>query len=127
MNAFLQMLDKFKDMDIVKFFARFFTQDTMSPWVHKLQGAAAGGSYEATAKSLLVWAVIIAAVRDDDGLPGCLVSDDERADAALERHLKGRPLPEEPKALQRLGMYLVRRGFSPDTARAALRRHAASR
>jgi hypothetical protein len=52
------------------------------------------------------------------------MSEDERADAALERHLRGRPLPEEPKALQRLGIYLVRRGFDPATARAALRRRA---
>ncbi len=27
----------------------------------------------------------------------------------------------DPKALQRLGMYLVRRGFDPDTSRAAIR------
>jgi regulatory protein len=54
------------------------------------------------------------------------LTDDERADAALERHLKGRPLPDDPKALQRLGMFLVRRGFAPETARAAIRRHGAS-
>jgi SOS response regulatory protein OraA/RecX len=67
---------------------------------------------------------VIAALRDvaPDELP---VSEDERADAALDRHLKGRPLPEDPKALQRLGMFLVRRGFDPATARAALRRRAA--
>jgi regulatory protein len=69
---------------------------------------------------------VIAALRgDDSGLDGP-VSEDERADAALGRHLKGRALPEDPRALQRLGMYLVRRGFSPETARAALRRHGAS-
>ena len=48
------------------------------------------------------------------------VSEDDRADAALERHLKGRRLPEDPKALQRLGMFLVRRGFEPSTARRIL-------
>jgi regulatory protein len=69
---------------------------------------------------------IIAALRDDDAGGDRPVSEDERADAAIDRHLKGRPLPDDPKALQRLGMYLVRRGFSPDTARAALRRHGAS-
>ena len=47
-------------------------------------------------------------------------TDDERAAAALDRHLKGRPLPEDPKALQRLGMFLVRRGFEPGTARRVL-------
>ncbi|HEV7200411.1 MAG TPA: regulatory protein RecX [Candidatus Limnocylindria bacterium] len=67
---------------------------------------------------------VIAALRDvpPDEEP---VSEDDRADAALERHLKGRPLPDDPKALQRLGMYLVRRGFDPATARAALRRRGA--
>ncbi len=59
---------------------------------------------------------IIAGLRDAQGgeQPA---TDDERAAAALDRHLKGRPLPEDPKALQRLGMFLVRRGFAPGTAR----------
>ena len=48
------------------------------------------------------------------------VSDDDRADAALERHLKGRPLPEARKALQRLGMPRPR-GFDPAIARSAIR------
>lgn len=60
MNAFLQLLDKMKDMDIVKFFSRFFTQATLSPWLHRLQGATAGGDYSASAKHLLLWAAIIA-------------------------------------------------------------------
>ncbi len=51
-------------------------------------------------------------------LPG---TEQERAAEALARHLRGRPVPTEAKALQRLGMYLVRRGFAPDTARAAIR------
>ncbi|HEX2195034.1 MAG TPA: regulatory protein RecX [Candidatus Limnocylindria bacterium] len=55
----------------------------------------------------------------DDELP---TTDQERAAAALERHLRGRPLPDDAKALQRLGMYLVRRGFDPETTRAAVRR-----
>jgi regulatory protein len=46
----------------------------------------------------------------------------ERADLALRRHLRGRPPPDGPKALQRLGMFLVRRGFDPETARSAIRR-----
>jgi regulatory protein len=60
--------------------------------------------------------VIIATLRDgpDREQP---TTDEERAAAALERHLKGRPLPDDPKALQRLGMFLVRRGFAPSTAR----------
>ena len=39
--------------------------------------------------------------------------------------LGGRPLPEDPKARQRLGAFLVRRGFDPETVRATLRTAAA--
>jgi regulatory protein len=59
-----------------------------------------------------------AAAEEREGVPG---TEPERARIALERHLRGRPLPDDPKALQRLGMFLVRRGFDPDTARSALR------
>ena len=59
----------------------------------------------------------------DESLPG---SDPDRAAAALDRHLRGRPLPDDPKALQRLGMFLMRRGFDGETVRATLR-HAAER
>ena len=55
---------------------------------------------------------------EDASLPG---TEDERAREALERHLRGRPLPEDPKALQRLGMYLMRRGFDPGTVRTTIR------
>lgn len=55
---------------------------------------------------------------EDVGLPA---SEPERARAALARHLRGRPVPTEPKALQRLGMYLARRGFDPETVRATIR------
>jgi regulatory protein len=54
----------------------------------------------------------------DEHLPA---DDGARARIALERHLRGRPLPEDAKALARLGMYLVRRGFDPETARATIR------
>jgi regulatory protein len=59
---------------------------------------------------------------DGEALPG---SESERARAALDRHLRGRPLPTDPKALQRIGMFLIRRGFDPDTVRATLRTAAA--
>ena len=55
---------------------------------------------------------------EDAGLPG---TEADRARDALERHLRGRPLPDEPKALQRIGMYLMRRGFDPETVRTILR------
>lgn len=54
----------------------------------------------------------------EESLPG---SDSERAAVALRRHLRGRSIPAEPKALQRLGSFLVRRGFDPETVRSTLR------
>ena len=59
---------------------------------------------------------------DGEALPG---SEPERARVALERHLRGRPFPVELKARQRLGAFLVRRGFDPDTVRTTLRMAAA--
>jgi regulatory protein len=55
---------------------------------------------------------------DHEALPS---SEAERARVALAGHLRGRPLPTERKALQRVGMYLVRRGFDPETVRSTLR------
>ena len=55
---------------------------------------------------------------DHETLP---TSETDRARVALERHLRGRPLPDDHKALQRLGMFLVRRGFNIETVRATLR------
>lgn len=56
---------------------------------------------------------------------GEMLTEEERAAAALERHLRGRSLPDDARAVQRLGMFLVRRGFDPATARAVLRAAAA--
>jgi len=55
---------------------------------------------------------------EDAALPGDEV---ERAEAALARHLRGRPMPDDPKAIQRIGMYLMRRGFDADVVRSTLR------
>lgn len=55
---------------------------------------------------------------EDAGLPG---TEAERAREALERHLRGRRVPHDPKALQRLGMFLMRRGFDPETVRSTIR------
>ncbi len=55
---------------------------------------------------------------EDEALPGDEVT---RARDALERHLRGRSLPTEPKALQRIGMYLMRRGFDAGTVRSTIR------
>ena len=59
---------------------------------------------------------------DHEALP---TTEAERARIALQRHLRGRPLPVEHKAVQRVGMFLVRRGFDPETVRGALREAAA--
>lgn len=56
---------------------------------------------------------------EDAALPG---SEAERAQAALDRHLRGRPLPQDARALGRIGMFLMRRGFDPETVRGVLRR-----
>lgn len=48
-------------------------------------------------------------------------SEAERARIALDRHLRGRPLPEDRRALQRIGMFLVRRGFDPETVQSTIR------
>lgn len=55
---------------------------------------------------------------EDAALPD---DDDQRASVVLEGHLRGRPLPEDARAVQRIGMFLMRRGFDPDTARRAIR------
>lgn len=55
---------------------------------------------------------------EDEGLPS---DEGSRARQALAAHLRGRPLPADRKALQRIGMFLVRRGFDPETVRSALR------
>ena len=55
---------------------------------------------------------------EDEGVPG---SELERAADALARHLRGRPMPDDAKARQRIGMYLMRRGFDAETVRTTLR------
>jgi regulatory protein len=55
---------------------------------------------------------------EDASLPS---SEPERAAEALVRHLRGRPLPDDPRALQRIGMFLMRRGFDPETVRDTIR------
>jgi regulatory protein len=55
---------------------------------------------------------------EDVGLPG---DEAERAREALAKHLRGRPMPSEPRAIQRIGMYLMRRGFDAEVVRSTLR------
>jgi regulatory protein len=55
---------------------------------------------------------------EDARLPG---DEAERAREALAKHLRGRPLPSDRQALQRVGMYLMRRGFDADVVRSTLR------
>lgn len=63
---------------------------------------------------------VVETLRDDEA-DRPAGSEGERARIALERHLRGRPLPTDHRALQRVGMFLVRRGFDPETVRATLR------
>ena len=118
-RATLERLERLEFVDDMAF-ARWWVEqrDRYSP-----RGRTA---LETELRAKRVPVAIIAAMRDEAAGEEP-VSEDQRADAALERHLKGRPLPEDPRALQRLGMFLVRRGFDPGTARAALRRRAANR
>ncbi len=59
----------------------------------------------------------------EQGLDGEILpnSEADRARIALQRHLRGRPLPADIRALQRIGAFLMRRGFDSETVRAALR------
>ncbi|MGI8872537.1 MAG: regulatory protein RecX [Candidatus Limnocylindria bacterium] len=57
----------------------------------------------------------------DDMLPR---TEAERARKAVDRHLRGRPMPDDPKAIARLGAFLMRRGFDAATVRGALRERA---
>jgi regulatory protein len=59
---------------------------------------------------------------DGESLPG---SEADRAREALGRHLKRRPLPSDAGALQRVGAFLMRRGFDAETVRSTLRAAAA--
>lgn len=59
-------------------------------------------------------------VPEDEELPG---TELERASDALQRHLRGRPMPEDPLARQRIGMYLMRRGFDASTTRTVIGSH----
>ena len=59
---------------------------------------------------------------EDIGLPG---DEAERAREALAKHLKGRPMPADARAVQRVGMYLMRRGFDAEVVRSTLRSVAA--
>lgn len=55
---------------------------------------------------------------EDRGLPG---DETERAREALAKHLRGRPMPDDARAVQRVGMYLMRRGFDAEVVRSTLR------
>lgn len=54
---------------------------------------------------------------EDEGVPA---TEEERARVALAGHLRGRPLPDDVRARQRIGTFLMRRGFDTDTIRSAI-------
>jgi regulatory protein len=120
-EATLERLERIGFVDDVAF-ARW--------WVEQRDRHAPRGrvALETELRAKRVPPAVIAVLRGpDDGTADEHLTEDDRADAALDRHLKGRPLPEDPRAIQRLGMFLVRRGFDPATARSALRRRGADR
>lgn len=96
-------------------------------WVEQRDRHAPRGrmALESELRAKRVPAAVIDTLRTDTAGDPAL-SEEERAAAALERHLRGRPFPEDGRALQRLGMFLVRRGFGPATARAVLRQRGAA-
>jgi len=55
---------------------------------------------------------------EDAALPA---DESDRAHDALARHLRGRPMPADPRARRRIGMFLMRRGFNAETVRTAMR------
>jgi regulatory protein len=96
-------------------------------WVEQRDRHAPRGrmALETELRAKRVPAAIIETLRVDSSSDPAL-TEEQRAGAALERHLRGRPIPEDDRALQRLGMFLVRRGFDPATARAVIRRRGVS-
>ena len=55
---------------------------------------------------------------EDVGLPS---DEAERAREALAKHLRGRPMPSDARAVQRIGMFLMRRGFDAEVVRSTMR------
>ena len=96
-------------------------------WVEQRDRHAPRGrmALETELRAKRVPAAIIESLRTE-AIGAAVLSEEERAAAALERHLRGRPIPDDVRALKRLGMFLVRRGFDPATARAVLRRRGAA-
>ena len=60
LNQFLDWLDKLKDMDIVRFFSQFFTEEKLGPFFQWFQGSMTGQTYGDRAKQLIVYAALIA-------------------------------------------------------------------
>lgn len=62
LNQFLEWLDKLKDMDIVRFFSQFFTEEKLGPLFRWFQNSMTGQTYGDRAKQLLVYAAIFALI-----------------------------------------------------------------
>jgi hypothetical protein len=59
MTEFLDALNKMKDMQIVRFFSQFFTQEKLAPILGQYKDQMAGGG-GGLAKELVIWAIILA-------------------------------------------------------------------
>jgi regulatory protein len=71
---------------------------------------------------------VIEAYREEHAQPARAAEDArlpndevERAREALGKHLRGRPMPTDRRATQRIGMYLMRRGFDAEIVRSTIR------
>jgi hypothetical protein len=60
MNELLQSLDKMKDMQIVRFFSQFFTEEKVSPLLGQVKSRIAGGTGGNLVHELILWAVFLA-------------------------------------------------------------------
>jgi hypothetical protein len=62
MDQYLQSLEKLKDLPIVRFFSRFFSEDRLSSLLSDLNAGLERSTPSALAKELLIWAVVLALV-----------------------------------------------------------------
>lgn len=60
MTEFLQSLEKLKDLQIVRFFSQFFTEEKLAPIFGQYKDRVGGGTGTSLAHELLVWAIVLA-------------------------------------------------------------------
>lgn len=58
-NKWLDFIEQFKDIGIVKFFSRFYSESFLSPYVKSVSDAVINDTPRETAKDLLLWAALL--------------------------------------------------------------------